>query len=42
MEALVEGIATGHSEMPEFQFTPVDASAIVAYLKSLEEADTAR
>jgi mono/diheme cytochrome c family protein len=42
MEALVEGITTAHSEMPEFQFTPADASAIVAYLKSLEEADATR
>jgi cytochrome c len=36
MEALVEGITTAHPEMPEFQFSVSDATAIVAYLKSLE------
>lgn len=35
-EALVEGIATAHPGMPEFQFDQVEASAIIAYLKSLE------
>ena len=35
-EALVEGIVTAHPEMPEFEFDPDQAAAIVAYLKSLE------
>jgi cytochrome c len=35
-EALVEGIMTGHEAMPEFVFTPDEAAAVVAYLKSLE------
>ncbi len=37
-EALVEGILTAHPEMPAFEFDPIEASAIVAYLKSLEPA----
>jgi mono/diheme cytochrome c family protein len=36
-EALVEGIATAHPEMPEFEFGPYEAAAIVSYLKSLEK-----
>ena len=35
-EALVEGIVTAHPEMPQFEFDPAQASAIIAYLKSLE------
>lgn len=35
-EALVEGIVTAHPEMPEFEFDPDQAEAIVQYLKSLE------
>ena len=35
-EALVEGIVTSHPEMPQFEFDPDQAAAIVAYLKSLE------
>ena len=35
-EALVEGIVTAHPDMPEFEFDPDQAAAIVAYLKSLE------
>ncbi len=35
-EALVEGIVTAHPEMPEFEFDPDQAEAIVVYLKSLE------
>ena len=35
-EALVEGIVTTHPEMPQFEFDPDQAAAIVAYLKSLE------
>ena len=34
-ESLVEGIVTAHPEMPEFEFDPEQAAAIVAYLKSL-------
>lgn len=37
-EALVEGIVTAHEEMPEFEFDPEQAAAIIAYLKSLEPA----
>lgn len=36
-EALVEGLVTGHPDMPEFEFDPMQAEAIIAYLKSLEE-----
>ncbi len=35
MEALVEGIVTGHNEMPEFIFEPDEAHSIVEYLNSL-------
>jgi cytochrome c len=35
-EALVEGIVTGHPDMPQFEFTPEQAAAIIAYLRSLE------
>lgn len=35
-EALVEGIVTAHPDMPQFEFDPRQAAAIVAYLKSLE------
>jgi mono/diheme cytochrome c family protein len=35
-EALVEGLVTGHPDMPEFEFDPVQAEAIIAYLKTLE------
>jgi cytochrome c len=34
-EALVEGLVSGHPDMPEFEFDPIQAEAIVAYLKSL-------
>ena len=34
-EALVEGLVSGHPDMPEFTFEPDEAEAIVAYLKSL-------
>lgn len=37
-ESLVEGIVTAHPEMPEFEFDPEQAEAIVLYLKSLEHA----
>lgn len=35
-EALVEGLVSGHPDMPEFEFQPEQAEAIVQYLKSLE------
>jgi len=37
-EALVEGIVTAHPEMPQFEFDPDQAAAIIVYLKSLEPA----
>lgn len=40
-EALVEGIVTAHPEMPQFEFDPDQAMAIIAYLKSLEPAQPA-
>ena len=36
MEALVEGIRTGHVNMPEFRLDSGQASDVIAYLKSLE------
>ena len=35
-EALVEGIVTGHNEMPEFVFEADQAAEIIAYLDSLK------
>lgn len=35
-EALVEGLVSGHPDMPEFEFDPDQAAAIVRYLRSLE------
>ena len=35
-EALVEGIRTGHANMPEFRLDVGQASDVIAYLKSLE------
>lgn len=34
-EGLVEGLVSGHPDMPEFEFDPLQAEAIVAYIKSL-------
>jgi len=34
-EGLVEGLVSGHPDMPEFEFDPIQAESIVAYLKSL-------
>ncbi len=34
-EALGEGIIVGHPDMPQFQFSPQNVGALVAYLKSL-------
>lgn len=36
VEALGEGITTGHNEMPEFIFEPEDIMKIVAYLNTLK------
>ena len=35
-ESLVEGLMTGHSDMPEFTLTPEGANALVAYLQSIQ------
>jgi cytochrome c len=37
-EALGEGLASGHPNMPEFVFDPDEVSAIVAYFASLRGA----
>lgn len=36
-EALAEGISVGHPAMPQFQFSPHDVDAIIAYLNSVQE-----
>jgi cytochrome c len=36
-EALVEGLVSGHPDMPEFEFDPAQAEAIVAWLESLSD-----
>jgi cytochrome c len=36
-EALAEGLATGHPDMPEFMFEVRDVGAILAYLKSIQD-----
>jgi cytochrome c len=36
-EALAEGIASGHPDMPEFVFEPAEIDAIVAYLDNLSQ-----
>jgi len=36
-EVFAEGIALGHKEMPPFSFYPAQISALLAYLKSLEQ-----
>jgi len=38
-EALVEGLVTAHPEMPEFEFDPDQAEAIIQYIKTLESAE---
>lgn len=35
-EPLAEGIMIGHPDMPEFQFEPEHAEALVAYIESLQ------
>jgi cytochrome c len=37
-EALGEGLATGHPDMPEFVFEVGDVGAILAYLKSIQDS----
>lgn len=37
-EALVEGLVSTHEAMPEFEFDPDQAQAIIAYLESLQPA----
>src|SRR5437763_1886018 len=37
-ETLAEGLYTGHPDMPEFVFEVRDVSAILAYLKSIQES----
>lgn len=37
-EALVEGLTSAHEAMPEFEFDPDQARAIIAYLEWLQPA----
>lgn len=39
-ESMAEGLTTGHADMPEFEFTPDEIDAILAYLEKLK-GDTA-
>ena len=41
-EGLIQGILTGHPAMPEFRFTPTEAVAIVRYLRSVQEIQSAQ
>ena len=36
-EALAEGLSVGHAEMPEFVFAPEEITAILTYMKSIQE-----
>ncbi|MEF2551286.1 cytochrome c [Aurantimonas sp. A2-1-M11] len=36
-ESLVEGLWTGHPDMPEFIFGPGQAQSIIAYIESIQE-----
>ncbi|SFK89447.1 c-type cytochrome [Methylorubrum salsuginis] len=36
VEALTEGIVTGHQSMPEFRLDPDEAQNLIAYLRTLE------
>lgn len=36
-ESMVEGLMTGHPDMPEYTFTPEAASDFIAYLESIQE-----
>ena len=35
-EALAEGIVSGHPDMPEFVFQPIEINAIITYLDNLK------
>lgn len=35
-EALVEGLMTGHEDMPEYRFTPQAANDFIRYLESIQ------
>lgn len=37
-ESLVEGLLTGHPDMPEFTFEIDDARAVLAYLQAIQQA----
>lgn len=37
-EALAEGISVGHPAMPQFEFAPQDADALIAYLRAIQES----
>lgn len=39
-EALAEGIVTGHTDMPEFQFEPEQLSQFLAYIEALKTSQT--
>jgi cytochrome c len=41
-EALAEGITTGHSDMPEFVFSPDEIAAILAYIEDLSAPPAAK
>jgi cytochrome c len=41
-EALVEGIAVGHPDMPQFEFSPEQSDALIAYLKSIQQPSNPR
>lgn len=41
-EALAEGILTGHPDMPQFTFGPEAVSAIIQYLKSIQDEQGAQ
>lgn len=36
-ESMVEGLMTGHPDMPEYKFTPQGAADFIAYLESIQE-----
>lgn len=40
-EALAEGIVTGHADMPEFVFQPIEIDGIIAYLETIQVEEPA-
>ena len=36
-ESLIEGLTSGHPEMPTFRFSDGDAAAILSYLESIQQ-----